>query len=286
MVEKDALQQGMALLAQPVLPLVSMVQFLYMTGDFATVDEVINQMPPDIETGYATYRDPIAALQPYADLLQPLVDLKAGIAPTEVVQDIEGNPLDAMSAAAALIAQQILTRELEPINSLLCAPCNCTLCCTGPETQMQQAYFEIPLQAGESDRFPLERIDTPASRGARIGDEPPLLIDDSEFYRRLDPVLIHWRPGWSLIMPTASRCPHLEDSGRCRIYPDRPQVCRRPQIFAYMLEPLEDNSRSVFRVRQSLLAVVDCPYVQLLKEEISTYAAACELEMIFRQNKA
>ena len=81
MVEKDALQQGMALLAQPVLPLVSMVQFLYMTGDFATVDEVINQMPPDIETGYATYRDPIAALQPYADLLQPPLNDRSSIFP-------------------------------------------------------------------------------------------------------------------------------------------------------------------------------------------------------------
>ena len=286
MVEKDALQQGMALLAQPVLPLVSMVQFLYLTGDFATVDEVINQMPPDIETGYATYKDPIAALQPYADLLQPLVDLKAGIAPTEVVQDIEGNPLDALSAAAALIAQQILSRELEPINSLLCAPCNCTLCCVGPDPEMQQDYFEIPLQGVEADRFSLERIDTPESREGRISDEPSLLIDGDEFYRRPDPVLIHWQPGWSLVMPTASRCPHLEDSGRCRIYPDRPQVCRRPQIFPYMLEPLENNGQFVLRLRQSLLAVVDCPYVRLLKEEISTYAAACELEMIFRQNKA
>nr|WP_321465722.1 YkgJ family cysteine cluster protein [uncultured Desulfobulbus sp.] len=283
MVEKDALQQGMALLAQPVLPLVSMVQFLYLTGDFATVDEVIDQMPPDIETAHAIYRDPIAALHPYADLLQPWVDLKAGSAPTETVIDIEGNSLDAMSATAALVAQDILSRELEPINSLLCAPCNCTLCCVGPDTEMQQAYFEIPLQAGEADRFSVERIDTPATRAARVGDEPPLLVEGREFYRRLDPVLMHWQRGWSLVMPTASRCPHLESSGRCRIYPDRPQVCRRPQIFPYMLEPVEDRT---FRLRQSLLAVVDCPYVQLLKEEISAYAAACELEMIFRHNKA
>ncbi len=284
MVDKDALQQGMALLAQPVLPLVSMVQFLYLTGDFATVDEVINQMPPDIETAHATYKDPVSVLRPYADLLQPLVDLKAGIAPAETVIDTEGNPLDAMSATAALIAQRILTRELEPINSLLCAPCNCTLCCVGPDADMQQAYFEIPLQSGEADHFPLERIDTPATRAARISDEPPLLVEGNEFYRRPDPVLMHWQHGWSLVMPTASSCPHLETSGRCRIYPDRPQVCRRPQIFPYMLEPVEEGKTS--RLRQSLLAVVDCPYVQLLKEEISAYAAACELEMIFRQNKA
>lgn len=283
MVEKVALQEGMALLAQPVLPLVSMVQFLYLTGDFATVDEVIRQMPPDIETGYATYTDPVSALLPYGDLLQPLADLKAGNPPEQVVVDVDDNPLDAMSATAALVAQNILTRELEPINSLLCAPCNCTLCCVGPEPGMQQAYFEIPLHVTETLRFPLVRIDTPESRTACVEDEPALQIAGRDFYQRRDPVLMHWQRGWSLIMPTASCCPHLEGSGRCRIYPDRPQVCRRPQIFPYMVEPLAEGT---LRLRQSLLAVVDCPYVQLLKEEISTYAAACELEMVFRQNKA
>ena len=39
-------------------------------------------------------------------------------------------------------------------------------------------------------------------------------------------------------------------------------------------------------LRQSLLAVVDCPYVRQLQEEIAAYAAACELEMVFRHNKA
>ena len=286
MVDKDALREGVALLAQPVLPLVSMVQFLYLTGDFATVDEVIEQMPPDIETGYALYTDPISLLQSYADLLQPLVNLKAGKGPAELVVDMENNPLDAMTATAALVAQNVLSRELEPINSLLCAPCGCSLCCVGPEAGMQQSYFEIPLQSGETDHFPLEQIDTPASRAARIGDEPSLQVENRDFYQRPDPLLIHWQSGWSLVMPKASRCPHLHTSGRCQIYPDRPQVCRRPQIFPYMLEPIMEGTQSCHRLRQSLLAVVDCPYVQLLQEEISTFAAAGELEMIFRHNKA
>lgn len=286
MVDKKTLQNGVALLAQPVLPLVGMVQFLYLTGDFARVEEVIDQMPPDIETGYATYADPVSLLQSYADLLQPLVDFKAGRAPEALVVDVDSNPVDAMTATTALVAQRILTRELESINSLLCAPCGCTLCCVGPEAEMRQAYFEIPLQSDESAHFPLERIDTPASRAARIEDEPPLRVDGDDFYQRPGPLLIHFQPGWSLVMPTGSRCPHLKSSGRCRIYPLRPQVCRRPQIFPYMVEPIEDGGRTGFRLRQSLLAVVDCPYVGLLKEEISAYAAACELEMIFRQNKA
>jgi len=41
-VEKKDFQAGIALLGQPVLPLVSMVQFLYLTGPFATVAEVID----------------------------------------------------------------------------------------------------------------------------------------------------------------------------------------------------------------------------------------------------
>jgi Fe-S-cluster containining protein len=286
MVEKEMLHEGMALLGQPVLPLVGIVQFLYLTGDFATVDEVISQMPPDIETGFATYADPISLLEPHADLLKPLEDLKAGRPTREVVVDVDDKPVDAMTATTALVAQRILIRELERINSLLCAPCGCTLCCVGPETDMQQAYFEIPLQPGESERFPLASIDSPASNSARVGDEPPLQVDNRDFFQRPDPILVHWQSGWSLVLPTGSRCPHLEHSGRCRIYPQRPQVCRRPQIFPYMVEPIEDRGRTVLRLRQSLLAVVDCPYVKLLQEEISAYAAACELEMIFRQNKA
>nr|WP_320010853.1 YkgJ family cysteine cluster protein [uncultured Desulfobulbus sp.] len=286
MVAKDQLQEGMALLAQPVLPLVSMVQFLYLTGDFATVEEVIKEMPPDIETGFATYADPVSALVPYADLLQPLVGLKAGQAPEVTVVDAEDTPLDPMSATTALIAQQVLTRELEPINSLLCAPCHCTLCCVGPESDMHQAYFEIPLGPGEEAHFAVDQIDTTASRSLRIDAEPPLQVNGQDFYLRSDPALVHWQSGWSLVLPTESRCPNQEESGRCLIYPDRPQVCRRPQIFPYMLEPLDGGSQKSYRLRQALLAVVDCPYVQELKEEINAYAAACELEMFFRQNKA
>ena len=39
------------------------------------------------------------------------------------------------------------------------------------------------------------------------------------------------------------------------------------------------------RIRQSLLAVVDCPYVQELQDEIVEYAAASELHLLLKQNK-
>jgi Fe-S-cluster containining protein len=286
MVEKEALTAGLALLRQPVLPLVGIVQFLYLTGDFASVEEVIGQMPEDIETGYARYGDAASLLAPYADLLQPLVALKAGVPPRDRVIDSEGHPVDPMTATGALVAQRILVRELERINSLLCAPCGCTLCCVGPDAGMAQAYFEIPLYPGEIDFFPLERIDTAAAQAHRADDDPPLKVGDRDFFDRAEPALVHWQPGWSLILPTASRCPNLEASGRCHIYPDRPQVCRRPQIFPYVVEPIDDQGQPALRLRQTLLAVVDCPYVQLLQDEIAAYAAACELEMVFRQNKA
>ena len=286
MIDKEALTAGLGLLRQPVLPLVGIVQFIFLTGDFATVDEVIAQLPEEIETNTALYRDAASALAPYVDLLQPLADLKAGTPLSTRVVGLDGHPVDPMTATMALVGQRILTRELERINSLLCAPCGCTLCCVGPEAAMNQRYFEIPLQPEETAVFPLERIETEGSRTQRIDDEPVLQVAGRDFFNRMDPVLIRWQPGWSLVLPTASRCPNLEPSGRCRVYPDRPQVCRRPQIFPYVVEPVEDQGSPAFRLRQTLLAVADCPYVRLVQDEIAAYAAACELEMMFRHNKA
>lgn len=287
MIEKVDLNDGLALLRQPVLPLVSIAQFIYLTGDFASVKEVIAEFPGDLETGYTCYPEPAQVLAPYADLLEEFSALKTGAAPGTPVIGVDNQPVDAMTATTALVAQRILTRELEQINSLLCAPCGCTLCCVGPTPDMVQRYFEIPLGAEETAFFPINRIDSADSRARKIDHEPPLQVEGRDFFMRPDPVLVHWQPGWSLVLPTGSRCPNLEDEGRCRIYIDRPQVCRRPQIFPYIIEPVEEGVQPpAFRLRQSLLAVVDCPYVQLLRDEIAAYAAACELEMLFRQNKA
>jgi Fe-S-cluster containining protein len=286
MINKELCQAGLDILHKPVLPLVGIVQFLYLTGDFATIEEIIAQLPETIETSYATYEDAAVLLAPYAALLQPFVDLKAGKGPEQRVVTSAGEPVDAMTAVTALVAQQVLTQELELINSRLCAPCQCTLCCVGPDADMAQAYFEIPLQPGEADFFPLERIDSTESQMHRVDDEQPLQVAGRDFFDGPDPLLIHWQHGWSLILPRESRCPNLENLGRCRVYPDRPQVCRRPQIFPYVLESVAQEGQSVLRLRQALLAVVDCPYVRLLQDEIATYGAACELEMIFRHNKA
>lgn len=286
-IEQEALASGLALLRRPVLPLVSIVQFLYLTGDFGSVGEVIGQLTEEIETPFARYPDPAADLALYADLLHPLEALKAGMPPPEQVTDVNGQPVDPMTATTALVAQRVLTRELERINSLLCAPCGCTLCCVGPDAAMTHRYFEIPLRPEETGLFPVERIESAAAGTQRPDDAPPLRIHDREFFDRADPALIRWQSGWSLILPRESRCPNLEpSSGRCRIYDNRPHVCRRPQIFPYMVEPQAAGDQQVFRLRRTLLAVMDCPYVRRLQEAIAAFAAACELDMVFRHNKA
>jgi len=285
----DQLDLGRQRLKEPVLPLVSMVQFLFLTGPFATVAEVIAELPAPIETAYCTYEAPQELLAPHLQSLQQLEGLKGGSSPRAEVVDTNGEATDAMSATSALVMQQVLTEELAEINSLLCAPCNCRLCCIGPGDEMSQEFFEIPLRDEEKEHFHLDQEDSPASRAHCSMDEEPLLIRQQPFYRCQEPTLIHWRRGWSLILPRESSCPQLEsEQGRCQIYSQRPEVCRRPQIFPYILEELEhrDGQPRRYRLRQTLLAVIDCPYVDLLREEIAAYGAACELEVIFKQNKA
>ena len=307
-VKKEDLQDGMALLKQPVLPLVSMVQFLYqLSGPEAKVEDIIAEMTEPIETAYTVYTEPDKLLHRYLDQLQLLekqgamgTDQQPDELEAEVV-DESGQPVDAVTACTALINQRILEAELEEINSRLCAPCNCTLCCVGPEKGMAQEFFEIPLQASETELFALPRHDTPESR-SRLAldsatDDGVLQVDGRPFYHGADadqcgtgtPELFHWRNGWSMILPRESSCPALEQNGRCNVYSQRPHVCRRPQIFGYLLEPLEVpgpmEQSGKYMLRNSLLAVTDCPYVQFLQEEIAAYAAACELDCLLKANK-
>ncbi|PID72718.1 MAG: hypothetical protein CSB34_00740 [Desulfobulbus propionicus] len=286
--DKEQLQQGITLLSQPVLPLVSMVQFFLFTGDFAAVGDILRELPDPIETDFACYKDPAALLAPYEEDIARILHVQNGAElPYKVVNEA-GQEVDNMTATAAIVTHTILTRELEQINSALCAPCNCRLCCVGPEQDMEQEFFEIPLGNGEREAFSVAVIDNAASRGADAMDESPLLVDEQPFYMAAAPAAIHWQKGWSLILPKGSSCPNLElESGRCTVYPVRPQVCRKPQIFPYILEPVveQDGTLSAQAIRNTILAVVDCPYVQVLQDEIAAYAAACELDLIFKQNK-
>ena len=281
--EKEDFQAGIALLGQPVLPLVSMVQFLYLTGPFATVAEVIDEMPEPIETGYALYEHPQELLRSHLAHLSLLERFKTGEDSQEQVVDESGQQLDSMSALTALVSQRIMEDELGLINSALCGPCGCTLCCIGPDRTMMQEFFEIPLQDEESDLFSIARHDNADSRSRQAMADEVLQLDGAPFYQRSGPELFHWQNGWSLILPRESSCPGLEENGRCRVYSTRPQVCRKPQIFSYVLE--KTGQPDQYRLRSSLLAITDCPYVLVLQEEIAAYAAACELDLVLKGNK-
>jgi len=286
-VKDNKFTEGISLLQQPIMPLVSMVQFLYMTGPFATVAEVLNELPEPIETDRITYEHPRSLLSGYLDILAGFEQLKEGTFQAPTVVDEENNPVDPFTAGAAVIQQQLLVAELEKINSVLCGPCGCKLCCVGPENSMEQEFFEVPLGTGELDLFAVSRCDNEASRSSLPLDEKELLWEGQPFYRVKNPTVFHWKKGWSLILPKSSTCPNLNDNGQCRVYDDRPKVCRRPQIFPYMVEQLEgaEGETQVMRIRQSLLAVTDCPYVRNLQNEIADYAAACELHLLLKQNK-
>lgn len=284
----EKLATGRALLSRPLLPLARLVGFLYLTGPFDRLAEVLPELPDPIETNGAIYERPAALLQPFLPILEEFEQLKHPTARPYRILDEAGDELPAMEAIDLWLSHHLLIQELEAINSLLCAPCGCTLCCIGPEPEMAQEFFEIPLTGGECQRFPLPVIDNETSRATTPYQEPAMPCNGSPFYAT-GPAIYHWRSGWSLILPHGAACPHLEASGRCRIYPDRPEVCRRPQIFSYALEAVTGQQAGgilTYQARRALLAVWDCPYVQALQDEIAAFAAACELTPVFRQNKA
>jgi Fe-S-cluster containining protein len=289
---RDPFAAGRARLTNPTLPLVRLLQLLYLTGPFETVAAVLDELPAPLDTGDFIYPHPGSLLRPYLPDLEEFERLKHQRPAAFSIYDEEGNLLDAFTAIELWVIQQILTRELEEINSLLCGACGCTLCCTGPEGSMRQEFFEIPLAPEELDLFALPRMASEESQKQTALSEPPLEVAGRPFYES-GPGLYHWQTGWSLILPQGSACPQLDfKAGRCRTYRQRPDVCRRPQIFAYALERWLDGDTGAkgawlpaFTARRKLLAIWDCPYVRELNEEIAHYAEVSGLEPVFRKNK-
>ncbi len=280
---------GAAMLANPILPLARIVQMLYITGPFERIAPILDEFNEPVEMAASIYPDPKALLLPYLEDLQLFEQLKYPGQENPLIFDETLAPLDRLESLELLVTQRILARELEKINSLLCGPCGCTLCCLGPSGEMGQVFFEIPLHEQETTLFSIPRIDTEESRQAGPYAEPPLLVEGVPFFQA-PPALYHWRKSWSLILPKGGACPNLErTSGGCTIYPDRPDTCRRPQIFPYALERRPEHGtaeRPAYIARRKLLAVWDCPYVQELREEIGVYAQLCSLTPIFKRNKA
>lgn len=289
--EKD-LAGGLALLRRPLLPLARLVGFLYLTGPFERIEAILPELPDPVETNGLVYDNPAPLLRAYLPALREFEQIKTPAPRPYRIIDDKGAPLTAVEALELWMSHQLLTQELAEINSLLCGPCNCTLCCTGPTPEMAQDFFEIPLTEKELHDFILPRVDTEESRASTPHANPPFRPEKPAGHHT-SPALYRWQTGWSLMLPRNSRCPHLKKDGRCGIYPDRPEVCRRPQIFSYAIEqqPLPDSSDNhqalpLYIAHRKLLGVWDCPYVQIMKEEIATFAARCELEPLFRKNKA
>jgi Fe-S-cluster containining protein len=286
-------QEGLSALKAPVWPLCNLGILLYMTSPYSRMEELLQELPSPVEILGVTYNGPAGLLAPLLDLLRLMEVLKTGETdapwPVPPIQTPEGEGLDPMEGTIAWIKQAVVERELEGINSLLCGPCRCTLCCTGPDEDARQEYFEIPLSDRKTALFPLPTVDTAHSRSLTAASEPELTVEGIPFFHQ-PPTLYHWSGGWSLILPRGSRCPNLDGNGTCRVYPKRPDVCRRPQIFPVVLErtplSLPDGAVGRWTRRESLLAVWDCPYVRELKDPIIRYAEMNELETVFRENKA
>ena len=284
--ETDQFQAGLALLKTPVLPLARLVQILFVTGPFSSVADVIAELNEPIETNASRYDDPQAVLMPYLDILEEYQRLKSHEPLPCNILEADRSPVDFMESVDLWTSHEILRRELETINSLLCAPCGCTLCCIGPDDSDQQSFFEIPLSKKESDLFALQRFDTPEIRQLTANSNTIFTIEGKSFFDN-EPAIYNWQSGWSMILPKGSSCPKLLDNGRCTIYSDRPDVCRRPQIFSYILEESTTaEQESTCTAQRKILAIWDCPYVKQFKNEIATYAEICDLEPVFKENKA
>ncbi len=283
---------GVKALGSPAWPLCNLAIMLFMAGPYRDLNELLKDLPDEIEMESVCYPSARALLSRYIDLLTPFesykpegpVDIHPGNVPPEV-EDSEGNPLDPMEAARAWIKQKVLERELERINSLLCGPCQCILCCIGPEVDARQFFFEIPLSPAEVPLFDIPVRSTKQTRASSPEDEPPLRIHGTPFYLS-QPAIYEWQKGWSMILTREARCPNLTQQGSCAIYGDRPLTCRRPQVFPFIVECRNDKNLTNLSFRDTILAVWDCPYVRTLKAEIIKYAHLCEADIIFRENKA
>ncbi|MBU0728818.1 MAG: YkgJ family cysteine cluster protein [Proteobacteria bacterium] len=290
--KSSSASQGVDLLKHPILPIARIVQFLYLALPSTSVDSVLDELTEPVETVSAVYPAPGEILRPYLPILKNFEMLKKAEKVPWIILNEQYEQEDVFEAISLMVGQQIITRELETINSQLCGPCRCDLCCVGPSNEMQQDFFEIPLAADEINLFDLPCIDTAESRNLSALTEPPFSPDNIPFYKNPQ-ALYHWKTGWSIILPKETACPHLDrTSGGCVIYDQRPVTCRRPQIFPYLLEPLPDRNRDengtvvpAYVARKKILAIWDCPHVQEFKQEIAEYAEMCELEPVFKKNK-
>ncbi len=273
---------ALGMLEKPAWPLVHLAFYLYLAGDYDGFRKMAPDLPVPMEVGETLYEEPDLVLLSHMEALQSLETLK-GDRPCQVstIHHPDGSQVKGTEAVVAWTKHQVLERELEVINSLLCSAQGCDLCCTGPDPGDEKEYFEIPLEGAEAKMFTqVPLVSSEETQVLSREDKDSLEIEGRPFYSK-ETAVYHWRDGFSLILPKEARCPNLDKNGRCTVYSNRPWVCRRPQIFCYVL----DKGRQGLIMRDSLLAVLDCPYVNKYREEIESYARLCGTELIFRRNK-
>ncbi|MGQ9499810.1 MAG: YkgJ family cysteine cluster protein [Dissulfurimicrobium sp.] len=276
-------------LKRPLWPLFELVLTLYLISPYDEVEELVQELPDHLDISGIIYDNPSALLGLISGVFDSFVSIKKGRDDISlpVIKNEDGELLTPFDAIISLTKQKVLEYELEAINSDLCSPCGCTLCCTGPDLSARHEFFEIPLLDNELPLFELPVVDTLDSRSTTAHSASELKIDNIPFYKR--PAAIYrWSDKYSLILPRQASCPHLNESGACDIYLKRPMVCRKPQIFPLVIEKLSGPYAMEERYirRNTLLAVWDCPYVKRFKAEIIAYADYCALACIFKENKA
>ncbi|MFW8600370.1 YkgJ family cysteine cluster protein [Desulfobacterota bacterium M19] len=283
-----AAEKALRRLERPLLPLISLIEMLYLTGPFAGIGELLAELPADIDTNGCHYTDPAALIYAEKDILREIECLKNNSPLNYRIVDGRGGECLRVEAVELWIAQRIMSLELEEINSLLCGGRGCDLCCTGPGSHSRHNFFDIPLTEDELNGFAGQRRVDGAIDGDIYADPAPLL-DGRPFYQSDAPFLLRWRRGWSMVLPSESVCPNLAADGFCAVYEQRPEVCRKPQIFPYVLEEdgwVGKGDLPRYVGRRKLLAVWDCPYVREYQTQIARYGELCGMEPIFKENKA
>ncbi len=283
-----AAEKALSRLERPLLPLISLIEMLYLTGPFAGIEDLLAELPADIETNGCHYDNPAALLSAQMDIIREIEFLKNNTPLSYRIADGGGGECPRVEAVELWVAQEIMARELEEINSLLCGGRGCDLCCTGPKSRSRHNFFDIPLGDDELEGFAGQRRVDGAIDGDIYADPAPLL-DGQPFYQSDAPFLLRWRRGWSMVLPSQSACPNLADNGFCAVYEQRPAVCRKPQIFPYALEEdsrVGEGGLLRYVGRRKLLAVWDCPYVREYQTQIARYGELCGMEPVFKENKA
>ncbi len=302
----NELNVGLELLKRPLVPLTFLVSRLFLTTTLPTIEEAVSRLKENILLDGVLYEDPKAILSDYLDALRPYERFKSGglRKPELIVVDGDKNLLDPLAGVILGVKQEMMRRELALINSALCGLHHCTICCRGPLEEEENTFFELPLREEEIGLFDLPGVDTPPSRSTNAFAAPPYEVDGQAFYTRPS-AIYRWRERWGMVLTKGSFCPNLDaESGRCRVYAQRPEVCRLPQIFPMVLEEFFDpetvaslasahdvdlaglrDTDHYYVLQDKILAVWDCPYVREYRDEIIRFAELSSLEPVFRQNK-